>query len=49
MVDDFMAWLRSAMTYVWAKDLKEFDEKSIVWVQTNAGFSEWEPIGKMKK
>ncbi len=49
MVDDFMAWLRSAMTYVWANDLKEFHDKAIVWVQTNAGFSEGEPLGKMRK
>lgn len=49
MVDDFMAWLRSAMTYVWANNLKEFHEKAIVGVQTNAWFSEGEPLGKMKK
>jgi IMP dehydrogenase len=48
IVDEFMAWLRSAMTYVWANNLKEFNEKAIVGVQTNAGFIEWEPLGKMK-
>ncbi len=49
MVDDFMAWLRSAMTYVWANNLKEFHNKAIIWVQTNAGFTEWKPLGKMRK
>ena len=49
MVDEFMAWLRSAMTYVWANNLKEFHEKAIIWVQTNAWFTEWEPMGKMRK
>lgn len=48
IVDDFMAGLRSAMTYVWANNLKEFNEKAIIWVQTNAGFSEWEPVAKMR-
>ena len=49
MVDDFMAWLRSAMTYVWANNLKEFHEKAIIGVQTNAGYFEGTPLGKMKK
>ena len=48
IVDDFMAGLRSAMTYVWANNLKEFNKKAIIWVQTNAGFSEWEPVAKMR-
>jgi IMP dehydrogenase len=48
IVDDFVAWLRSAMTYVWASNLKEFNEKAIIWVQTNAGFTEWEPVGEMR-
>ncbi len=49
IVDEFMAWLRSAMTYVWANNLKEFHKKAIIWVQTNAWFTEWEPLGKMRK
>jgi IMP dehydrogenase len=49
MVDEFMAWLRSAMTYVWANNLKEFHDKAIIWVQTNAWFTEGEPIGNMRK
>jgi len=49
IVDDFIAWLRSAMTYVWANDLKEFHEKAVIGVQTNAGFTEWEPLEKMRK
>lgn len=47
IVDEFMAGLRSAMTYVWANNLKEFHEKAIIGVQTNAGFSEWEAKWKM--
>jgi len=49
IVDEFTAWLRSAMTYVWANNLAEFHDKAIIGVQTNAGFTEWEPLGKMKK
>jgi IMP dehydrogenase len=49
IVDDFIAWLRSAMTYIWADNLKEFHEKAVIGVQTNAGFTEGEPLGKMRK
>ena len=49
IVDTFTTWLRSSMTYVWAKDLEEFYEKAIIWVQTNAGFVEWTPHGKVRK
>lgn len=45
-VDEYMTWLRSSMTYVWAMNLSEFEEKSIVWVQTWAGYIEWTPHGK---
>ncbi|MCK9466756.1 MAG: GuaB1 family IMP dehydrogenase-related protein [Candidatus Absconditabacterales bacterium] len=48
IVDDFMAGLRSAMTYVGANNLKEFNKKAIIGVQTNAGFSEGEPVAKMR-
>jgi len=37
------------LTYVWANNLQEFYEKAIIWVQTNAGFVEWTPHGKVRK
>lgn len=49
IVDEFIAWLRSAMTYVWASNLSEFHENAIIGVQTQAGFFEWTPHGKVKK
>ena len=49
IVDEFMSGLRSAMTYVGAKNLAEFTEKAIIWVQTSAAFVEWTPHGKLKK
>lgn len=39
----FKDWLKYNIM-VW-----EFNEKAIVWVQTNAGFTEGEPLGKMRK
>lgn len=41
-VDDFIMWLRSAMTYVWARNLEEFHEKAIIWVQNWTWLSEWQ-------
>lgn len=49
IVDKFTTWLRSSLTYVWAKDLKEFNEKVIIWVQTNAWYHEWTPHWRLKK
>lgn len=49
IVDECMTGLRSSMTYLWAKNLAEFSEKAIVWVQTSAGFVEGTPHGKIKK
>lgn len=49
IVDEFITWLRSAMTYVWANNLQEFQEKAIVGVQTVAWFTEWTPHGKIRK
>ena len=49
IIDIFTTWLRSSMTYVWATNLEEFYEKSIIWVQTNAWFVEWTPHGKIRK
>jgi IMP dehydrogenase len=37
------------MTYVGAKNLAEFHEKSIIGVQTQAGFVEGTPHGRVKK
>ena len=49
IIDTFTTWVRSSMSYVWAKDLEEFYEKAVIWVQTNAGFMEWTPHGKIRK
>ncbi len=49
IVDKFCSWLRSSMTYVWAKDLEEFNKKSIIWVQSSAWYFEWTPHWKIKK
>jgi IMP dehydrogenase len=49
IVDECMTGLRSSMTYLGAKNLEEFSEKAIVWVQTSAGFIEGTPHGKIRK
>lgn len=49
IVDEFVAGLRSAMTYVGANNLVEFSDKAIVGVQTMAWFTEGTPHGKLKK
>ena len=49
IIDTFTTWLRSSMSYVGAKDLEEFYEKAVIWVQTNAWFVEWTPHGKIRK
>ena len=49
IVDEFIAGLRSAMTYVWASNLSEFYEKAVIGVQTQAGFVEGTPHGKVRK
>ena len=49
IIDTFTTWLRSSMSYVWAKNLEEFYEKAVIWVQTNAWFVEWTPHGKVRK
>ncbi len=49
IVDECMTGLRSSMTYLGAKNLEEFSEKAIVWVQTSAGFVEGTPHGKLRK
>lgn len=49
IVDTFTTWIRSSMSYVGAKDLEEFYEKAVIWVQTNAWFVEWTPHGRVRK
>ncbi len=49
IIDSFSTWLRSSMSYVWAKNLEEFYEKAIIWVQTNAWFIEGTPHGRVRK
>lgn len=48
IVDEFTTWLRSAMTYVWGNNLEDFGQKATIWVQTNAGFTEGTPHGKVR-
>jgi len=40
LVDEFIAGLRSAMTYTNARDLEDFTQKAIIGAQTQAGFTE---------
>ena len=49
VVDKFTTWLRSSMTYLWAKNLDDLYNKAIVWVQTSSWFKEWTPHGKIKR
>lgn len=49
IVDECMTGLSSAMTYLGAKTLEEFSEKTIVGVQTSAGFIEGTPHGKVRR
>jgi IMP dehydrogenase len=49
VIDKFSTWLRSSLTYVWAKTLEDFYEKVMIWVQTPAWFHEGTPHGKVKK
>jgi IMP dehydrogenase len=49
VVDKFTTGLRSSMTYVWAKNIEDFQEKAIIWVQSSAWYFEWTPHWKIKK
>ncbi len=49
VIDKFSTGLRSSLTYVGAKNLDDFYEKVIIWVQTPAWFHEGTPHGKVKK
>jgi IMP dehydrogenase len=49
IVDECITGLRSAMTYLGASTLQEFSDKAIVGVQTQAGFVEGTPHGKIRK
>ncbi len=49
IVDDFVTWLRSSMTYVWARTLEEYYEKAVIGVQSSAGYHEGTPNGKVLK
>ncbi len=49
IVDKFSNGLRSSLTYVWAKNLDDFYDKIVIWVQTPSGFQEWTPHWKLKK
>lgn len=49
VVDKYITGLVSAMTYTWARDLKDFYRKAKLWVQTSAWFYEWKPHGEIVK
>ncbi len=49
LVTEFTSGLRSTMTYVWAENMKEFQEKTVVGVQTNSGYHEWTPHKTLNK
>ncbi|MDD4151847.1 MAG: IMP dehydrogenase, partial [Candidatus Gracilibacteria bacterium] len=49
IVDKFTTGLRSSMTYVGAKNLEDFNKKVRIGVQTQSGFMEGTPHGKVKK
>lgn len=49
IVDEFISGLRSSMTYVWAKNLEEYNEKVNIWVQNHSWYLEWTPHGKLLK
>lgn len=44
LIDSIVAGLRSACTYAGASTLEEFHEKSIVGVQSAAGYAEGKPL-----
>ena len=47
VIDHFTTWLQSSMTYVWARNLKEFYDKVEVWVQTPSWYTEGTPHWKV--
>jgi len=47
--EKLISWLKSSMTYVWAKNLKEYHDKVIIGVQTQSGYNEWTPHGNVVK
>jgi IMP dehydrogenase len=49
IVDECMTGLRSSMTYLGANTLQEFTEKAVIGVQTQAGFVEGTPHGKVRR
>ncbi len=44
LIDDITSGLRSACTYAGARNLREFNDRAIVGVQTTAGFQEGRPV-----
>jgi len=43
LLDEFTTGLRSTITYTWVDNISDFQDKAVIWVQTNAGFTEWTP------
>lgn len=41
--EKLISWLKSSMTYVWAKNLYEFSDLAEFWIQTQSWYNEWTP------
>lgn len=49
LVDEFTTGLRSSMTYVGAKTLKDYYEKAEIWIQNTSWYLEGTPHGKIRQ
>ena len=41
--EKLISWLKSSMTYVGARNLEEYQDKAVIWVQTQSWYNEWTP------
>jgi IMP dehydrogenase len=44
LIDEIISGVRSAFTYACARNLQEFHERALVWVQSAAGYTEGMPL-----
>lgn len=47
LLDEFTTWLRSTLAYTWTNNLKDFQERVIIWTQWSAWFQEGKPHEKL--
>jgi IMP dehydrogenase/GMP reductase len=47
--EKLISGLKSSMTYVWAKNIEEYQGKVIIWVQTQSWYNEGTPHGNIVK